>query len=411
MLSTTQKDNRYSILQHRDIIQHLFSYSLSLLAVTLGLNIGFYPSFCICTGFAGFLIYRDCNKSDGTIRDKASQTDIWGSLYLPLFLFLYTAVTPGHFLKDLPIACKMFAAWLIGLAAARLPKTLLAVNLLFLPLTLAASTVVSPFFGYSWGERLCLGFSHPNILGALSAWSVLIILSFYNTYSTCLRGVAFITALFCTYALVLASSRAALLGVSAGSLFLFHNEIRKHFITFLIYCLIIITALFFLLPHRHASRLENAVQTPFTDATFQSRLPIWETAWSGFLEAPILGNGVRTFTIWHENYVKKHRYDLEKKYAVVESRIKNPHNFFLGLIYMYGVIGSSIFITAFIPILFHAWKSKSNFLLSVFIFFITQGLFEFIIHRKDGIFMLFFPFGLECGYILYKNHLNSDSKF
>lgn len=407
MLSNAQREGRDCAPHCRDILQRLFASSLGILVAALGLNIGFYPSFCICSGFAGLLIYRDCNKLDGITWDKASQTALWGSLYLPLFLFLYTALTPGHFLKDLPIASKMVAAWLIGLAAARLPKPLLATSLLFLPLSLTASLVASPFLGYSWEERLCLGFSHPNILGAVSAWSILVILSFRDVYSTYIRVFSFIMAIFCTCGIILSSSRSALFGLVAGIVFLLHKEIRKYFLKVVTSFLICITAAFFLLPNLHATRLENAMRTPFTDATFQSRLPIWEAAWNGFLEAPILGNGVRTFTVWHENYIKQYRKFLEKKYHIIESRIGNPHNFLLGLMYMYGVVGSALFAATFILALFRAWRGKRNFLLSTFLFFLAQGMFEFTLHRKDGIYMLFFPLGLECGYNLSKKLFKS----
>lgn len=402
MLSSVRSgDGNFFSVFGSENVPRLFSCSLGLLATALGLNEGFYPAFCVCAGTAGFLLYQDISQRPKDLSWRsASHAELWSTLYLPICLFLYTALTPGHFLKDLPIACKMFAAWLIGLAAARLSKPLLAASLLPLPLVLAVSIAVSPFFGYSWEERLCLGFSHPNVLGAIAAWSVLLVLALRDAYPARLRPLAFGAAAFCACGVVLASSRAALLGLAIGSLFFLRHGLRKHFLTFLSVGLICITMAAFILPDRHVTRLETALRTPIADVTFQSRLPIWEAAWNGFLQAPVWGNGVRTFESWHNNYVAQYKDNLRQRYDIVETRIGNPHHFILGLLYMYGLIGLTLFAATFIPTTLRAWRNKDDLLLGILLFFLVQGLFEFTLHRKDGIFMLFFPLGLIGGQLL-----------
>lgn len=390
-----------SVLAEKNV-QRVFACSLGSLGVALGLNGGFYPAFCFCTGIAGFLLYGDIRQKIGnTGGGKTRRIELWMNLYLPLCLFLYTAFTPGHFLKDMPVACKMFAAWLIGLAAARLPKPLLAASLLSLPLILAISIAASPLFGYSWEERLQLGFSHPNVLGAVAAWSVLLVIALRDAYPSRLRPLAFMAAAVCACGVMLAYSRAALLGMAIGGLFLLRHEFRKHLLSFLGVALVCIVTIVFFFPQEHVSRLESAVRAPFADVTFQSRLPIWEAAWNGFLRAPIEGNGVRTFGMWHKNYVMRHKETLQQQYHVVEPKIGNPHHFILGLLYMYGLAGLTLFAVTFIPITAHAWREKSDLLPGVFLFFLIQGMFEFTLHRKDGIFMLFFPLGLACGQFLF----------
>lgn len=379
-------------------IHWLFSCSLGLLATALGLNEGFYPAFCLCAGAAAFVLREDICHGPGELRWRnVSKAAFWSNVYLPLCLFLYTALTPGRPLKDLPIACKMFAAWLIGLAAAQLPKPILAASLFPLPLVLAASIAASPLLGYSGEERLCLGFSHPNVLGAVAAWSVLLVLALRDAYPARLRPLALGSVAFCVYGVMLASSRAALLGLVIASLFFLRNELRKHLLSFLGIGLICIATVVFLLPDRHVTRLETAIRTPFADVTFQSRLPIWEAAWNGFLQHPAWGNGVRTFESWYKNYIDQYNDSLQQKYKILDTKIGNPHHLVFGLLYMYGVIGMMLFASTFIPATLRSWRKKDDLLPGILLFFLAQGLFEFTLHRKDGIFMLFFPIGLICG--------------
>ena len=183
MLSTAGWRERLSSLPTEEGAQRLLACSLGVFVGALGVNVGVYPALCWCAGVAGLLLVRDIRGSAGAGR-RIPRAALWESVYLPLLLFAYTAITPGHFLKDLSIASKMCAMWLIGFAAARLPRPILAISLLPLPLVLAASIAGSPFFGYSGEKRLCLGFSHPNVLGAVSAWGVLSVLALRDAYSS-----------------------------------------------------------------------------------------------------------------------------------------------------------------------------------------------------------------------------------
>lgn len=395
------KKGEPSPLGERKGVEWLFSCSLSLVSVALGLNIGFYPVFCLCAGIAVFLLYQDVRgRTPGSVTwCDAPRLWLWACFYLPLCLFAYTALTPGHFLKDLPIASKMLAAWIIGFAAARLPKSLLTASLWALPVVLAVSIAASPLFGYSGAERLRLGFSHPNVFGLVAGWSVLLVMVLRDACAPRGRFLAFGAAAICIWGVVLASSRAALLGLAAGSIFLPNGAFRKALPCVLGACLVA-GASACLLPSWNAARLQTALCSPFSDATFQSRLPIWEAAWQGFLHSPVQGNGVRTFEAWHKSYVANHQESLRNRYRTVESTIKNPHHFFLGLLYMYGLAGTILFMATLIPVALRIWREKNEIFPITLVFFITQGMFEFVLHRKDGIFILFFSFGLACARVL-----------
>ncbi len=374
----------------------LFAVSLSLLGAALGLNHGFYPAFCLCAGSALLLLY--C-QTHGQVTESLPPSSRWAklsSLYLPLGLCVYTALTPGHWLKDLPIASKMLTAWVIGLAAARLPKRQLAAVLLACPLALGGSVVWTLLGGAPGEERLALGFSHPNVLGAVAAWSVVMVIVLRDDLSPRLRALALAAAACCFVGILLASSRAALFGLIVCVLFLLRHNLRRCLPGLLAGLLVLILATVWLLPAQQAARL-TSLHTPLADSTFRSRLPIWEAAWVGFLQAPALGNGVRTFEARHTAYVAAHKDDLLRRYGIVEQRIGNPHHFVLGLLYMYGLVGLALFAGCLAPAVRRAWKDRDDLLPAVLLFFFTQGMFEFILHRKDGIFMLFFPLGLSCG--------------
>ena len=92
-----------------------------------------------------------------------------------------------------------------------------------------------------------------------------------------------------------------------------------------------------------------------------------------------------------------HRTELYKKYPNTESTISHPHSLFLGIPYAYGIAGTILFIACFAPAVLLSWRKKDVFFLGVVVFYLGYGLFEYSLHRKEGIFMLFFPLGLVYG--------------
>lgn len=89
--------------------------------------------------------------------------------------------------------------------------------------------------------------------------------------------------------------------------------------------------------------------------------------------------------------------DLNSRYREVEKTVYHPHNIFIGLLFMYGIVGTTLFIWSVGLALKKALAQKDLFFQVVIIFYSVFGLFEFSLDREDGIVLLFFPMGLVYG--------------
>ena len=130
---------------------------------------------------------------------------------------------------------------------------------------------------------------------------------------------------------------------------------------------------------------------------FVSRQPIWDAAVAGLSESPLLGNGFRMFRKFHEQFITEHAGELAEKYPIVESEIASPHNVYLGLAFGYGIIGVVLLLAALIPAMVASFAARQYLFPAIVLFYAGYGLFDYPLHRKDGILMLFFPLGLVYG--------------
>ena len=173
--------------------------------------------------------------------------------------------------------------------------------------------------------------------------------------------------------------------------------LRKHILRMTGILAIVVLVLPFALPQPQVERIQSAVFAPFSDRTFQTRLPIWEITAAGIQDAPWLGHAITTFKSYHGTYLAQHKEELEQKYPEVEPVVFHPHNLALGLLFMYGIIGTGLFIWSFTPALTRAVREKDLFFLSILLFYGVYGVLEFTLDREDGILLLFFPLGLVYG--------------
>ena len=152
-----------------------------------------------------------------------------------------------------------------------------------------------------------------------------------------------------------------------------------------------------LLSAHERERALSAIQNPFEDATFISRQPIWDAAIAGFKESPLIGNGIRSFESYHEHFITEYAKELNAKYPVVETSIASPHNMYLGIAFGYGSIGIILLLAILLPAIRWAIIDKVYLFPAVLFFYAGYGLFDYPLHRKDGILLLFFPLGFMYG--------------
>ena len=81
----------------------------------------------------------------------------------------------------------------------------------------------------------------------------------------------------------------------------------------------------------------------------------------------------------------------------MESEIASPHNVYLGFAFGYGSVGVLLLFAALLPAVASSFAARRYLFPAIVLFYAGYGLFDYPLHRKDGILMLFFPLGLVYG--------------
>ena len=321
-------------------------------------------------------------------------------VFLPLLLVAYTALSPGLPFKDMPMADKMLAAYLTGLSAS----VFLGRTCWRLVLGMASSIggsliwyVVAGFPEWMAPEgRLVLFFHHPNVLGAAAAWCVMFIVTRRAVFPGNWRYVAFAAAFLCTAALLLSAGRSACLGAAVVCLFWGCTFLKRHFLKIAVVLVCACALAYAGLPAQQQERFRSAIGDPLDDPTFKGRLPIWAVTRAGiaYYSSAIPREA---FTITTRTTSKNTVKNCAGCIPSSDRASFHPHNIFLGIPYVYGVMGTVLFLACFAPAVVQAYREKDAFFPSVLVFYLSYGIFEFSLHRKEGLLLLFFPLGLVYG--------------
>jgi len=320
---------------------------------------------------------------------------------LPIAAALYTMFTPGYLFADIRNGYEILSVYLIGIMAILLLQDRYFISMLFLPIALSV-TYIGFMVGIfskpliSCDERLVLFLKHPNILGAVSAIALLFLITYCNKWKGISRYILSGIGCLITLILILSANRAAYLATFVSLSFLIFYLSKKRIVPIVITVSICIVTIF-VLPQEQLDRVISSVESPLNDRTFETRKPIWEAAIAGIESAPWFGNSIRAFKAFHHNYIMENAEDLNSRYREVEKTVYHPHNIFIGLLFMYGIVGTTLFIWSVGLALKKALAQKDLFFQVVIIFYSVFGLFEFSLDREDGIVLLFFPMGLVYG--------------
>lgn len=371
----------------------LFFLSSFLLFFCIGLDRFTTPFFYVSGAYAVWLLFV-------TIREHCLSA-VPKTVFLPLLLVAYTALSPGLPFKDMPMADRMLVTYLMGVSAAVFFGNTYWGLVLGMALSISGSLIGYIFTGFpEWmvfKGQLVLFFHHPSVLGASAAWCVIFIVTRWASFPGKWRFVAFAAAFLCAVALLLSVGRSAYLGAGLVCLFWACTFLKRHFLKIVVVSVCACVLAYTVLPAQQQERFWSAISDPFDDPTFKTRLPIWRVACSGIAESPWFGNSARGFYEYHAKYLEEYGEELRREYPSVEPRIGHPHNLFLGILYAYGMVGILLWGACFAPAVVQAYREKDVFFLSVLVFYFGYGMFEFSLHRKEGLLMLFFPLGLVYG--------------
>ncbi len=390
MTSVQSKISRYFyLLVDKDIF--LLS-AVSILFFILPFNRGVFIALYLA-GLLGILKLHSIWENN--------QITLLSLLWIPSLFFIYICVTPGMVFKDINIGINMLVAFVVGVSSAifiREKIWYVGCGILF---SLIFSLIIFAIRGFPedmvWNGRICLFFDHPSVLSFISGLVFLFFLNGIEKQNLMRKKIAIIGCIVSFTIMVFCAARGTFLAITISSIFLGIMVYRRHWIRLILVSIVGVVLLLGLLPTDERERILSAVQNPLQDATFISRQPIWDAAIAGFKESPLIGNGIRTFESFHDRFISEHAEELHNKYPIVETSIASPHNLYLGVAFGYGAIGIVLLLATFLPAIKWAIMNKQYCFPTLLIFYAGYGLFDYPLHRKDGILMLFFPLGFIYG--------------
>lgn len=373
--------------------------ALSALALAIGSHIG-TRTFLYTAGISGALL---CIWAWIT-HDKPS---VPATLLIPIAFIFYVLVSPGTPFIDARIAGRLACALFAGIAAQFFFRAYLDKVFLSLNMVLSLSVILGGLYGVFFApelisDRLALNFGNPHLLAFTAATAIFITLVYSATLTKKLRTISHITVLIALVAIVLTISRSTYVGLTfAGGAYILRYH-TKEFLKATCIVVVLCAMLYPLLPAHQQSRIETALTAPLKDTTVRQRLGIWYTTIAGIKESPILGHGLRSYTKYDQQYKQTHFDEMSKiPHAKIEkTRWAHPHNLYLASLFGWGILGTLLFIAAFIPALRQAKGRSKKFLILMVLFNLGYGLTELRIKRDDGAFFLFFPLGMAYGSVL-----------
>lgn len=332
-------------------------------------------------------------------------------VWLPLGFLLWVGTVSGELFADLPLATVMLAAYLGGLGTGVRPlppgsppnagqsallagPMLLLLGLLSVDVVYALCTQAPRFF---WNDRLALFFDHPNAMGYVAAWGVLYSLVQCSTASRRALPLWLGLSILPCAAVALGGSRGVYLGTGMGVAVILLLLYRSRVLKLLPVAVLALALAGVVLPSQQQERILSAVCAPLEDVTVRMRMPIWLAALDGFQAEPLTGHGLRSFGDHHERYVESNIEALKALTPVVEPRVANPHNLYVGLLYAYGLGGVALLLLAVAPGVLRALRTRdadAAFFLASLCFLLGAGTVDYSLHRKDGILILFLTLGL-----------------
>jgi len=263
--------------------------------------------------------------------------------------------------------------------------------------------------------RLALFMESPNDLGAMAGWGCVVwFFLHFNKKHLFKFHLDWLLLLILAVPLFLSGSRANMIGTLAIVIFMGLSmprfSLKKTLLTGV--ALIISILVIHQLPepdNPQLGRVVSALKAPHKDRTFISRLPLWEISWRGYLQSPLYGNGLKSYTRLHKEMLQQHGAEFREKYPIVETNMHRAHNMILGVMTDMGTIGLILFIGMYASGIVAAWRVPAPFKigLPVLLFYLVAGLVDCILYETWRTLILF----SACGGTLAGYFVQPDREF
>lgn len=244
---------------------------------------------------------------------------------------------------------KSFRLTVIGICAGLLVSVILILLYMYWPEYSIMTPLSSP-----WDQRMALYMEYCNDLGAMTGWGCC--LWFFlrlNKQHILSPGIDWLLLVGMAIPLCLSWYRTSIFAAAAIGIFMAITlprlSIKKMVIAVVTAILAIMVLQLVPTPdHPQLRRVMSAIKSPHRDTTIVSRLPLWEVAWRGYLQNPVYGNGLKSYSRLHKEMLDKYGDEFRKKYPIVEVDMHRPHNLMLGVMSDMGTIGLVLIIGVYV---------------------------------------------------------------
>ena len=270
-----------------------------------------------------------------------------GHYFMPGMLLLLALLVFG--LLQHGVSDDLWAKLLIAGSLAFLPQYivhLVATNpVVFFPITIELKRLFYKEFA---------GFGQYNLYGSFLASVLLLLFWAATSLSVSLWQRVTLLALLFFYALDIPSlpSKTGLIGLAAGVVFLgghlYQNRadrvlLRRSAIAAAVFIVSILIAGAFIL--NDLGQVSRSTRWTMEGNSVQTRFAMWVIAWRSFLEAPLFGHGLASYTqVYTEHFG---RYGLAEGLAFYPT-VSLPHNLLMHLLSETGLVGTMLLLGPFV---------------------------------------------------------------
>lgn len=252
-------------------------------------------------------------------------------------------------------------------------------------------------------NRLRLLTMHPSRLSLFAAFTSMYCTNlFLNSSNKFTKLVCFISVIFFCTLIYLAACRTIIVFIPFALAMIVIIRNKKNLLPSLaITAMIIImagTTVYIKRDSFHAKRIISAVTKTTKDPTFRARLPIWDAGWAAFRNAPLFGQGVKSFLAFYDEYRPDHTKQWHEKYGTDgQKRTKQVHNLILSRLAETGIFGTVLF---FLFYSFSTWTictgpQPYRWVGAFLVFYFLIGSFDDMLYRVDDSF-IFLVIGLAA---------------
>ena len=371
-------NSELTVVKKYSLLDCVFFVSLCCLFISMVTNIKRHTCFDI-TVFFSFLCLVKSNISVKSI--------IRNSAVLCIFCLL-TALSPRVNNDYITLSVRVAGAFLIGYVSEICLKRIWVYLTILPSISLFAALILYIIKLENIKQildiRMSLTMSSIGLMAYIAAYSIIYMFHFISKSKKKLSYLLIIPFISCLAIILFTATRIVIFGLCICVIYWFYFLRKK----FLPYFLILVTTLCTIL--FSSSVLMDRLRNSQTYSSLNARFTIWEMSIKIVSNKLLFGvtDSLNEFKEFLKNKSKIEK--LTFKYNDLVLPQSTPHNIYIAMLYYFGIIGFMAFILLICHNIKIAFKAKNILFISILLFYLTTGLFDYQWDTIHGIFFYFF---------------------